>query len=438
MLRNIFLLFICVSLNAGSQEFRLSGSNTIGQELAKACAKGYLAEQGFTSIHIEKIDTEAYIVVGKGVQGQSTIKIEAKGSSTGFNALLTGNADLAMSSRPIKANEAASLLALGDMQSAQAEQTIGIDGLSIITHPENPVSALTLHQLAAIFSGELTNWQQVGGLNLPINLYARDQHSGTWDTFKKLVLGKHYALTNEAERFTSNHLLAHEVQKDLQAIGFVGLSSVGGSKLIAISDADAPPMRPNKFTVGTEDYPLSRRLYLYLPTKQPNDEALAFINFCQSFEGQKLVEKMGFVSQNIQRFEVAPTQHMPTYYQKLAGRAERLSLNLRFNEGSPQLDTKALKDIERLAHYLSAINTNYPYVYLIGFSEKGNRFSQDVVLSRFRALAVRSALLRHDITIASSHGLGSFLPVANNNDTNSKKKNARVEVWVSRRPIQFD
>ncbi len=437
----VFVLFLlsASALIADDIILTLSGSNTIGQALAPACAKAYLENQFKKPAIIRNgsIKNEYIITTLDALNTKKTIKISAHGSTSGIRDLVKRRADIAMSSRRAKNKDFASSSVNGDMKTSVAEQTIAVDGLSIILHPDNPINSLSIVEVAQIFSGEITNWKKFGGLDREIALYARDTNSGTWDTFKRLVFAGKYSLAVNAERFESNSLLSERVANDINGVGFVGLAFVGRSKLLAISDNNSLPIKPNKFSVATEDYPLSRRLFFYLLPKINNHEARSFIDFCQSEKGQSIVEKIGFISQNIQKFIVPPEEVMPNYYQKLAGRAERLSLNLRFSEDSPQLDTKALRDIDRLTVYLNQIKKDYPYVYLVGFSERGTKFSEDVVLSRFRALAVRSALVRNDVNISSSHGLGSFMPIANNNDMQAKKKNARVEVWVAKELIQF-
>ncbi len=355
------------------------------------------------------------------------IFIEAQGSSTGFKELQKNTTDIVMSSRRIKEKETSALVSFGDMKTPETEHTIGIDGLSIVVHPDNPIDSLTLDQLAKVFSGEITNWERLGGLSRPSSIYARDDHSGTWDTFKKIILGKELTLSDKAERFESNTALVQAVMNDLNAIGFVGLAAVGKTNVIAVNEEGIDAMVPDAFKVATEDYPLARRLYLYIPERSNNNIAKEFIEFCQSAEGQELVSHVGFVSQNIQRAKIKKTPKMPVYYQGLTESAQRLSLNFRFAEGSPLLDTKANRDIRRLVKYLKEENALSKKVTLVGFSNGTKSYSEDVVLSRFRALAVRRELLKQGVQIADSRGLGSFMPVAGKKNT---FKNDRVEAWI--------
>src|SRR5690606_15066977 len=141
-----------------------------------------------------------------------------------FVALKDGSAELAASSRPIKAAEAEALRGLGDLRSPQAEQIIALDGLAIIVHPSNPLHSLSTAQLAQVFSGAAPTWEALGGKGGPIKLYARDDQSGTYDTFKELVLGAHGAqLSPQAQRFESSERLSDQVSQDPSGIGFIGL-----------------------------------------------------------------------------------------------------------------------------------------------------------------------------------------------------------------------
>jgi phosphate transport system substrate-binding protein len=166
---------------------------------------------------------------------------------------------------PISDREAQQLQALGDLRGAGSEQVIGLDGVAVIVHPDNPLAQLTTVQLAQIFSGQLSRWEQLGcpGRHPP---YARDDRSGTFETFKALVLDpRHGELSAQARRFESADALAEQVKADRQAIGFSGLATVHGAKVLAVADGDAAALPPSRALVASEDYPLSRRLFFYLP-----------------------------------------------------------------------------------------------------------------------------------------------------------------------------
>ena len=130
------------------------------------------------------------------------IEIKAHGSSTGFAGLKSGECDIAMASRRIKEGEAQALSGMGDMTAIANEHILAIDGIAVLVNRSNPLSTLDLERLKQIFSGRITNWAEVGGKNAAIKIHARDNRSGTYDTFKTLVLGKS-ALANTATRSPS-------------------------------------------------------------------------------------------------------------------------------------------------------------------------------------------------------------------------------------------
>lgn len=415
--------------------FTVQGSNTIGAKLAPECARHFLLSKGLNNVIIANggIPNE-YIVSGHSGKSDFShpvqIRIAAHGSSTGFIGLENGEANIAMSSRPIKTEELMALNKLGDMQSDRAEHAIAIDGLAILVNPKNPLRSLTITQVARIFSGEITNWRELGGMDKTITLYARDNNSGTWDTFKELVLSGNYQLATYAKRFESSDDLAANVATDISAIGFTGLASVKKTKVLAIADDNTEPMLPTEFTLATEDYPLSRRLYFYTPYSTEITLADEFVEFCLAEKGQDIVRKTGFISQNIQGYRHVVSSQAPLEYQQLSSKGKRLSVNFRFDNGSPYLDNKAYRDIERLLDFMQKPEQANATLHLVGFSDAGNKLSTDTLLSRFRALAVKGALLEEGLIVEKMYALGSFIPVASSEKPYSKSKNGRVEVWL--------
>jgi phosphate transport system substrate-binding protein len=412
---------------------RIHGSNTIDAQLGPALVEGLLRQQGLQGVRTEPGQTNNELrVIGIAPDGkQVSVEVAAHGSGTGFTALKAGRADIAASSRPIKAKEALNLADRGNMQSPAAEQVIAIDGVAVILHPGNPVRTLTTEQLARVFSGEIRNWQELGGKDGEIQLYARDEQSGTFETFKELVLLKYgRMLYTSARRFESSELLSDEVSHDRNGIGFIGLPYVRHSKAVAVSDGNSRPMLPTIGLIATEDYPLSRRLYLYLPADLVQPWAKALVDFAQSPEGQAIVAQSGFVAQTVQAIKVQATAQMPVEYQALTRDAERLSVNFRFAQGSATLDNKALLDLQRVVEYLKQRNKPDQKVTLVGFGDAKIDSRRAQLLSRLRAMAVRRELMKNNVTLREVLGFGDEMPVAANDVDDGRIKNRRVEVWV--------
>lgn len=410
-----------------SPVLRIQGSNTIGAHLGPALVEGLLQAQGLADVRIDATGENEWRVSGRDARGrEARVRLAAHGSGTGFAALRDGSADIAASSRPVKDDEAAGL---GDLRDARAEQVIAIDGLAIVVHPDNPLPALNRDDLARLFAGEAKTWEDIGGRGGPVHLYARDDRSGTYDTFKELVLapsGK--GLAPGARRFESSDRLAAEVARDPQAIGFVGLASVGPARALPLAVGAARPMPPSVALIATEDYPLSRRLYFYLKPDEANPWAHALVAFAQSPAGQAIVERSGFVAQTVRVIDSPADPAMPPDYRRLASEARRLSVNFRFQEGSANLDNKARQDIRRLVDYLAAEGKGAA-VTLVGFGDAKADPQRAALLSKLRGMAVRRELVKAGVTPEDVIGLGDALPVAADDDA-GRLRNRRVEVWV--------
>src|SRR5262249_32881144 len=140
---------------------KLHGSNTIGAALAPVLVEEFFKQQGATGVRIVNGTTPDELTVVGTLPGNSSptvIEIRSHGSSTAFTDLLTGTADIGLSSRKIKADEIQSLTSLGEMSSPTNEHVLALDGIAIVVNRDNSVDSMTKDQLAQIFSGEITNW----------------------------------------------------------------------------------------------------------------------------------------------------------------------------------------------------------------------------------------------------------------------------------------
>ncbi|MGE8059261.1 substrate-binding domain-containing protein [Pseudomonas sp. NPDC089547] len=428
----LLLTLLPLATLAEPTHLRVQGSNTIGAALLPALVQGQLRAQHATAIAQQpgNVANET-VITAQDANGQPVrIDIAAHGSSTGFAALGRGDADLAAASRPVSDSEVRQLRALGDLRAASAEQVIGLDGVAVIVHPDNPLPQLSTAQLAQVFSGQIQRWEQLGVAGGAIHLYARDDRSGTYETFKALVLEpQHAELWSKAQRFESSDELALRVATDRQAIGFSSLAAVHGAKVLAVAEGDAPAMLPERALVASEDYPLSRRLFFYLPAN-PKPQAKALADFAQSPAGQAIVAQQGFVSQQINAQPVSLQADMPPRYRTLAQQAQRLSVNFRFQEGSASLDNKALRDVQRVVEYLRQAGKLQSKAVLVGFGDPKETPGRAALLSRLRAQAVRRELARDGVEVLEVTGMGDELPVAGNELEQGRLRNRRVEVWV--------
>jgi len=426
------ILSVSTSSYATQQLLRIHGSNTVGAALAPKLVHGWLAENNYKLVSdYESADQERLIIAKKRTGDILKIEIYAHGSSTSFRSLGAGIADIGMSSRPIKKKEIKKLAELGKMDSPETEYIIAIDGLAVIVNKENPLRHIDKSKLKGIFSGKIRDWSELGVAKGRINVYARDDKSGTYDTFKNLVLTKKIPLIKSARRYESNAELSDDVSKDPHGIGFVGLAYVRNSKALSISEDNAQALYPDEFNVATEDYALSRRLFLYVPKYNRHILAESFAEFAESDKGQTIAAEVGFVSQKVIAFEKQPTINAPSEFKKFTENAKRLSLNIRFREGMTTLDNKALHDVDRLVQYMEKPENKDKRLLLFGFADADEVIPyMSLSLSIERADRVSDVLQRFQLNPDRVRGYGQELPVSSNKTQQGRIRNRRVEVWV--------
>jgi phosphate transport system substrate-binding protein len=429
----------------GDVLFIMHGSNTIGGELAPALAEAYLKKLGGKDVKVvasDKNNIEKQVqAVLPGQAKPQKIMIAAHGSTTAFEGLQKGICDIGMASRKIKDKEVEQLASknLGDLTLLGSENIIGLDGIAIIINASQPITKLQKEDIAKIFTGQISDWSAVGGNPGPIHIYSRDNKSGTYDTFSSLVLNNQQ-LAGTAKKYEDSEAMARDISQDPAGIGFIGLPYVGSTRAVAVAEANATALLPSQFTVATEDYPLSRRLYLYIAQNSKNKHAKEFIRFCMSAEGQDIVKKIGFVAQNIEISKVVESdspwinQEKKKQYRNIIANSQgRFSLNFRFNPNSTILDNKALHDVERVVQFLSAGNNQNYKIVLLGFADSVGDYGANVALSEQRALVVRDQIIFRNKELANKIDVVGFGPeesVASNATDDGRAKNRRVEIWL--------
>lgn len=414
--------------------FEVKGSNTIGESLAPGLAEEFLRAEGAIRTGVVETHAVEKTVLGEFSDGSlKAVDIKAHGSSTGFDALNAQDTDIAMSSRRIKQSERKHLKALyGDLKSVASELTIAVDGLAVVVHPRLEVNTLETETLARIFAGDIRSWQEVGGPNLKISLFARDDNSGTFDTFKSLVLDRHKVKLSEyAKRYESSGELSDMVFNTPGAIGFIGLSYVNQNKPLALSETGvALSFKPNLFTVSTEDYVLSRRLYMYYPGNNQNSHARRFMQFVQQDQAQAVVENTGLISLKVNDATIRFNRNYPPRYLNMITDSKRLSITFHFDEGTDELDNKAKLDIQRLVNYIE--HHQLSDLFLFGFTFESGNEENDRDDSKRLARIIADELEKAGVKPFYVQGYGSKGAIASNSTENGRNKNRRVEVWVGR------
>jgi len=273
----------------------------IGFALSVASADEILIKGSDTLLNLVQQLAERYMES----HPDAEISVVGGGSGVGIAALIDNKVDIANSSRKIKPGE---IKRAEERGINPVEFIIAMDGLSIIVNPENPVDKLTMEQLGAIYRGEIRNWKDVGGPKMRINLYGRQPSSGTFIFFREHVLRGDYS--PRMRQMTGNAQIVEAVKHDRSGIGYVGLGYVKGAegiKVLKIGKREKgrplrylspllflTPSKPGVRKPDPKDYPLIRPLQQYT-NGVPKGMVRDFILFEIGDEGQKVVEKVGFL-----------------------------------------------------------------------------------------------------------------------------------------------
>lgn len=222
------------------------------------------------------------------------VSVTGGGSGTGIAALINNKTDIADSSRSIKPSEIEQ--ALG-RNIPVTQVVVAIDGLSIIVNPQNSVSQLTTEEIGRIFRGEVTNWKEIGGNDMPITLYGRQSNSGTYTFMQEEILKGDYS--SKMNQMNGNAQIVEAVKNDPSGIGYSGVGYVKNATGITILSVAkktggeyASPLLASNITSGK--YPIMRPLYQYVNGKSKNGYLKEFIAFELSSPGQKIVDDEGF------------------------------------------------------------------------------------------------------------------------------------------------
>ena len=255
---------------------------------ASAFADGSITVKGSdTMVLLGQKWAEVYMQKSPGVQ----IQVTGGGSGTGIAALINGTTDIAEASRAMKPTEISS--AESKQGGKVKEIPVALDALSIYVNTANPLTEISLPQARKIYTGQVTNWKEVGGNDAPITLYSRENNSGTYVFFKEHVL-QNDDYDPSAQTLPGTASVVNAVAHDPNGIGYGGIAYAEGIKPLKIKkDDNAPAVEGTLENAQSGKYGLARELYFYMfPNK--NKAADEFVAWVLSPDGQKVVGDVGY------------------------------------------------------------------------------------------------------------------------------------------------
>jgi len=437
-------------------EFGIHGADTIADGLMPALIEGYgdtINAELVMELGADAAQRTIRMIHPNGEE-MAAIDVAALNPDAAYEDLANGAAAIAMADRRMTDASASVLAAAGygDLRNSENEIIVAVDGLAIIVHPDNPVRTIATREIAGIFSGEIRNWSELGGRDLPISIYSQPEGFGARATLEELVLEPQgAALTAAAVEIADDPERSDKVATDPGGISFVGFAFIRAARALPIRQECGLLSYPTEFGIKTDEYPLSRRLYLYTTGQGTPAHAQRLIDFATSDEAAPYIEDAGFTSLvpeteglRNQGMRLAHALTVEEDFSLEAMRrmlaelkaAERLSTTFRFRPGSSNLTAQSEEDAARLARAIAGGDFAGKQVMLIGFTDSIGQFELNRRLSQRRAEGVRetmanivgeAALARADIAV---RGYGELTPVGCNTTFDGRVTNRRIEVWV--------
>ena len=353
---------------------------------------------------------------------------------------------------PQEAQEAlrsgAALLAFASLTEADlGSQSVALDAMVPITAPDNPLARIATSDLARVLSGEVTNWNQIGGPDMPLVLHGLASDSDLGRALQAR-LGKEIAVS--MQHATSAEMAA-AVARDPWALGVTGLSQVGAARVLPLTDSCGFPLSPGRLAVKAQDYPLTLPVFLLKPRHRLPLIARDFLSFLSTPQAQGVIARSGLTDRSVERLPMGADGSRLISAIKGAGEettladlqalvaamegADRLSLTFRFEPGTTTLDATSRDSLADLAQMLEAGLFEGQALSLVGFSdgEGSAEANRDLGLTRAGAVLAALKALVPGMKMAQLPALASFgeaLPMACDRVPAGRHLNRRVELWM--------
>ncbi len=434
-------------------QFGITGSTLMGLRLTPSLLENFARDSGLSFRRIPGVNNQDFkIQLGnKDKKLTTSVIVRATGTSAAFSALVTGQAEIGMATRPAKKYER-ELATRTDQTNELKKHIVALDAIAIIVSPNNKINALSVEQIAKIFSGEIRDWAEVGGTAGKITIYSRNRISGIADSFRKLaLLPYHRIISDKSRKFTSGSDLSEAVAADTRGIGYVGLAYAENAKTLSIKQECGLERAPTAFNIKTREYPYARELYFYTTNETKHPLAKKFVKYSLSDEAKKVIRSSGFIDQSIGYLSFSHIgDKLLSSFSTLQERNERLllksfvrtfqhsnrlSTTFRFEPNSVRLDRNSIEMVLKLGPLLLKARQAHKKIYLVGFSDSVGDFEQNRQIALLRARQVKNTLAGTFSGLIPKESLvpvsfGELLPVSCNNSTEGRVKNRRVEVWI--------
>jgi phosphate transport system substrate-binding protein len=360
-----------------------------------------------------------------------------------------------MSLREIRPEERdnARELGLGDLTGTGRSRVLSLDAVVPLVSPTNPVRQISPMQLAQVFAGEITNWQDLGGPNAPIDLHLPVPESGLAQAIEDQVMAPaELVLSDTIIRHQLPAQLAQAVSVDSFALGISSYADRNNTNVLTLGGACGFSLTASRRSIKTEDYPLTAPMFLYFPARRLPLIAREFLAFTRGSAAQNVIRRAGFVDQTSEEVPVnqqgdrfanaiqqAGTEITLEELQRMTATLTpmaRLTTSFRFEAGSIRLDAQSRSNVQQLARLLEQGQYDARRLLFVGFSDGDGAAEANRAIALRRAEAVRRAVTQAAVTanfeqvMMDVDAFGEAMPMACDDSAWGKQANRRVEVWV--------
>ncbi len=419
----------CPDLMAPRIPVRIVGEGDPGRSLIPPLVVAFAISRGLDHSVIDGKATLTDPATGQ-VLAEFTFQPMAQDAARA--ALLSGGAELILSA---------------STEPDLGSRPLALDALVPVVAADNPVAQISSADLARALSGEVTNWSEIGGPDMPLVLHGLPATNGLQRALSGR-LGREVAATEVHPDFTT---LADAVARDPWALAVTARAVAGKARVVTLTDSCGFPLLPSALAVKAEDYPLSLPLHLLTPRRRLPLMAREFLEFLTLPQAQQVIAAQGFVDRDAERQpmtadglrlinaiqgagEETTLADLKRLVDVMDG-ADRLSFTFRFEDGSSTLDAHSRGNVEDLARLLESDGFRGEAMILAGFSDGSGAASANLGLSQTRAEAVLEALRVAAPGLPPERmpqvmAFGEALPMACDETGPGRRLNRRVELWL--------
>jgi phosphate transport system substrate-binding protein len=422
----------CPDLVAPRAEIRVVGADDTGLVLVPALFRAFAEQRGLIFEAEAGGEFAAVILDPDSRKELASVSFRPLAPATASAALDSGAADLKLTFRP---------------EDAFASHSLAMDALVVIAAPDNPTPEISTADLNRVLQGEVTNWAEIGGPDMPLVLHAlRPQ------TDMQLALAERLGAPVAAKVLHGDQQsLAKGVARDPWAIAVTGRSAVLPARRLPLTDSCGFPLLPTPLAVKAEDYPLAIPVLFLTAKRRLPLMTREFLDFLRTPAAQEVIAAAGYVDRSASRQPMtsdglrlinairgAGEDVTLADLKRLVGLmdgADRLSLTFRFEDGSSTLDAQSRDNLIDLAQLIASGQFQGERMVLAGFSDGSGAATANLALSveRSERVAQELAAIAPDLpaeALPLVEGFGEALPMACDETAAGRYLNRRVELWL--------